>query len=433
MINESSLRAVAAASFDRVPDAIRPLSDFYCFANIPQTISMLLTGAPLPGMSSTPLPPDVLGESAQRYDCVILFLIDALGWRFLAPRLEHDPFLQRFVREGVVSQLTTQFPSTTAAHVTTIHTGFPVGESGIFEWFYYEPLVDDIIAPLLFSFSRDRVRDGLSRTGVAPERFYPTTTIYQHLQQHGISSYVSGHSSYAQSPYSQIVTDGATPLLYNTLSESLVNLADHMLTQRTPAYYLFYYGGIDSICHEYGPDAPQTQAEIDLFLMAAEHIFYRALAGKYPQKTLLLLTADHGQIAINPKETIYLNQLFPRLERYLKTNRTGQLLVPAGSSRDMFLYINDDDLDEAIAYLRDGLAGRATVHRVADLQQQGIFGSAPISETLSQRLGNLLILPNPNESVWWYEPGLFESRFLGHHGGLTREEMEIGLLALPCS
>ena len=30
----------------------------------------------------------------------------------------------------------------------------------------------------------------------------------------------------------------------------------------------------------------------------------------------------------------------------------------------------------------------------------------------------------------WYEPGKFEQKYYGHHGGLTPQEMEIPLLAL---
>ena len=53
----------------------------------------------------------------------------------------------------MVEKLTAQFPSTTAAQITTIHTGQTVGEHGLFEWNYYEPVLDAVIAPLLFSFA----------------------------------------------------------------------------------------------------------------------------------------------------------------------------------------------------------------------------------------------------------------------------------------
>jgi hypothetical protein len=43
------------------------------------------------------------------------------------------------------------------------------------------------------------------------------------------------------------------------------------------------------------------------------------------------------------------------------------------------------------------------------------------------RLGNLVILPYEQESVWWYEKG-FEQKHYGHHGGLTPQEAEIPLL-----
>ena len=86
------------------------------------------------------------------YDAVVLFLVDGFGWRFFE-RFQDAPFLKRMARQGRVEKLTSQFPSTTAAHLTTIHTGWNVGQTGVHEWIYYEPVADAIIAPLLFSYS----------------------------------------------------------------------------------------------------------------------------------------------------------------------------------------------------------------------------------------------------------------------------------------
>ncbi len=45
-------------------------------------------------------------------------------------------------------------------------------------------------------------------------------------------------------------------------------------------------------------------------------------------------------------------------------------------------------------------------------------------------MGNLVILAYKGESVWWYQKNRFEQKFYGHHGGLTKEEMEIPLILL---
>lgn len=137
------------------------------------------------------------------------------------------------------------------------------------------------------------------------------------------------------------------------------------------------------------------------------------------------MTADHGQVEIDPKTTIYLNtdSRFAGVERLLKSNRDGQLLVPAGSARDMFLYIKDELLDEAQSFLTSRLDGRADVVKTEYLLNEGYFGSE-ISSRLRERVGNLVILPYRHESVWWYEKNKFEQRFYGHHGGLTPQEME---------
>lgn len=48
---------------------------------------------------------------------------------------------------------------------------------------------------------------------------------------------------------------------------------------------------------------------------------------------------------------------------------------------------------------------------------------------IQQVVGDLVILSYKGESVWWYERGRYEQGYYGHHGGLTREEMETVLLA----
>src|SRR6266702_1475387 len=75
MLNTTSLQAVSNSTFSE--RFVKPLYDSYCFSNIPQTIEFLLTGE---GQSGLPL--DVFGSLPTRYDKVILFFVDAFGWRF---------------------------------------------------------------------------------------------------------------------------------------------------------------------------------------------------------------------------------------------------------------------------------------------------------------------------------------------------------------
>ncbi len=359
-----------------------------------------------------------------QYDAVVLFLVDGLGWRFIE-RFQDAPFVKRLTCDGMVEKLTSQFPSTTAAHVTTIHTGEPVGESGVYEWFYYEPLLDRVIAPLLFSFAGELQRDTLKGLADA-KKLYPTKTIYNAWRNDGIESHVFGVRDYTPSTYSNVVMKGAKLNSFKTLSEALVNLGLLLEKQTKPTYVHLYFDKIDSLCHEYGPDAPQTEAEIETFFLIMEHYFTRIFPrGK---RVLFLMTADHGSTEVDPKTTVFLNTdaRFAGVERFFKSNRKGELLVPAGSPRDMFLYVKDELLDEAQDFLASRLTGKAEVVKVHELIQEGYFGPT-ISPKFRGRVGNLVILSHRYESVWWYVKEKFEQKYYGHHGGLTPQEMEIPL------
>jgi predicted AlkP superfamily pyrophosphatase or phosphodiesterase len=394
---------------------IRPRYGEGCFADLPQTIRHLLTGQGASGL--------VEG----RYDKVVLFFLDAFGWRFFAPRRDRYPFLQYFDERGSAQQITAQFPSTTSAHVTCIQTGLPPAQSGVFEWQYYEPEVDEIIKPLVFALADSPDRGSLQ---IEPGRILPPGTLYQDLATQGITSYVFQPAEHFKSPYTQWTFRGAKQRPYRTLPSALTSLRLLLDEVEGPAYFFLYFDGIDMVGHEYGPETPPFDAEVDAFLTIADRLFLSQVAGKHDD-TLLLVTADHGMIEVDPKTTVYIDERreFKGYERYLRRNGKGVLLAPAGSARDMFLYIEDGLVDEAQAFFAERLEGCAEVRWVAEMTAEGYFGPGPVSAAFRARAGDLVILPYEGETVWWWGGGNCEQKFYGNHGGLTRDEMETPLLA----
>ena len=383
------------------------------FADLPQRIEALLTGP-------------------EKWERLVLILIDGFGSRFVE-KFGDAPFLKRMRRDGSLETLTAQFPSTTAAEITTIHTGLPVGEHGVFEWYYYEPSLEAVINPLLFSFAGTAERDTLKAAGARPRRLLPATSLYRRLKKHGVSARIYQHREYTPSSFSDVVFSGATAYGYRTLPEAFVNLGEALSRQAAPAYFFLYYDRLDLISHIYGPESPQVGAEADSLLQVLEGVFMRSVAGR-AKRTLLLLTADHGQVETDPATTIYLNRepRFAGLESYLKTDGQGRPLVPAGSCRDFFLYVREGLVDEAQAFLAARLEGQSEVRKVTELADQGYFGPQ-VSPVFRGRAGDLVILPEARASVWWYEKDRFEQRYYGHHGGLTRQEIEIPLISCDIS
>lgn len=398
----------------------------YNFSGIPGTVISALT----PETPEHILPDDALEGLSNKYDKVVVFLLDAFGWEsFLEARKRND-FLNGLCGKGNVLKLATQFPSATACNITTLNTSLGVADHGVYEWFYYEPKVGEIISPLLYSYGdgikdRDSLKKDLS---VKPSDIYPAQTLYGRLLQHGVMSYTFQSVDYAVSTYSDVVFRGAQRYGYITPAGGLVNLADAVVDKPKKAYYYYYFDQIDSLSHVYGPGSRELKAEIDAFFYMLEDAFWNEVKNKV-DRTLFILTADHGQIAINPKKCVYLNLEFPDIVGRIKKSKSGRPLEPAGSCRDMFLYIEEGWLDETLELLSGKLKDTALVIKTRELIDDGYFLQKHVSEALAGRLGNLVVLPYEGESVWWYEKDRFEIDLLGHHGGLTPQEMEIPFLA----
>jgi hypothetical protein len=386
-------------------DFVRPDHGERCFDAIPALVERLLAD----------------GRPAK----VALVLVDGLGWRLTDRHADH-PFLRRCAREGTVERWTAQFPSTTTAATATIHTGLPVAEHGLYEWFIYEPTLDRLICPLMFSFAGDAERNTLFALG--PERALALlpdlTTIYRRLDADGVRCHAFQSDRYTPGTVSDIAFAGARVHPFGQPAAGLAELAG-VLAGPGPLYCFAYIDEVDAVAHEHGPGSPQVAARVGITLDALETLA-QAAAGSGAE---LLVTADHGLVEVDPAKTVYVNLAWPGIAGLLRTGADGRPLAPAGSARDLFLHARPGCVDELVLGLRELLGERALVAAVADLVADGLFG-ARVGERLRARLADVAVLARAANTTWWYEEGRFVHRFRGHHGGLTADEMEIPLIRL---
>jgi Type I phosphodiesterase / nucleotide pyrophosphatase len=349
------------------------------FPDVPATVERLLAG----------------GERER----VGVVLLDAFGRRFLERHADH-PFLRRLT----VTEIATQFPPTTTAHVTTMHTGRPVGAHGLYEWNIYEPALDAVVIPILHAGSAG------GALPIDPATFIDGPTLYERLD---VPSTVLHPSSFSPSTYDGVFTVGARLQPYATFPDGVDGLFDAL---ERGGYAYLYWDRIDLLGHLHGPASPEFDAAAIAALDALE-AGLREIPG-----ALLLVTADHGQVAVDPARVDYLDELWPELTGLLAQR-------PAGSSRDVFLHTQPGAAGEVVAGLSERVD--ADVRLVADMVADGLFGH--VRPRLRERLADVCVLPADGRTAWLRRFAGRPQSFLGHHGGLHRDEVDTWVGALDYS
>jgi hypothetical protein len=334
---------------------------------------------------------------------IALVLLDAFGLRFLERHDDHP-----LVRRLDVTPLETQTPSTTTAHIPTLHFGMPVTEHGLYEWNLYEPSLDDVIVPFLFARAGDPP-GALLKEGFDPRQLSPGSSLYLRLEQHGIRSATYGPDRIAGSPFGTIALEGSSTHPFPDLATGARELAAAMADPDGPHYATLYWDVVDAIGHLHGPSSPEFDASARDALDALEPL--TRLDG-----VTVLFTADHGQVDVAPDRVDYLDELWPELPRWLAQR-------PAGSSRDVFLHTVPGAAETVIAGLAERLGDRAQVRPA-----EGLF--AAIGPALRARMADVCVLPAAGRTAWLRSAPNVAATFRGHHGGLHPDETETWVGAL---
>jgi len=411
MINDHSLK-----NFKPLADGLlRPIYRDYSFANLPATLHFLLTGETIGEL----LPKDCFGGGYPTPDRIVLLFIDSFGWQFWQRYAERSTLMQRVIREGTLTPISALFPSTTSAAVTTLNLGNLPAQHGVYEWNIYLPKVGETIQSLPYS---TLGKNAVSCSDLGHDiraMIAEQPTFHQRLAQHSVRSVQLSHRNYAFSDYNRIVSAGAEIKTHSTLPEALTHLREFIENTSDKALINLYWAGLDHAAHIFGPGSPVHEAEVTSFWLTVDAL----LADLRSKNTLLLITADHGQVGVDAAKTIYVNEICPVLNDCLAKSPTGQVILPNGSPRDMFLHITDNRRAEVFKLLTERLDGIAVVLTVDDAVREGLFGQCSIEPEIRTRLGDILVLPFSDHFVWWREGGILENEFHGHHGGLAQDEL----------
>ncbi len=410
-------------SLELPPEWIAPNYNGRSIANVSASIIQLFGGS----VSTPPLDAAITRKLFDGVERLVLVVVDALGYQRLLHTLQDNPRngLASLIREGGrLVPLTSVFPSTTTAALTSLWTGYTPVEHGFLGYQLF--LRDFGVRADMIYFSpvatRRLGRDQLLEAGLDPEQFLATPTLAQTLASVGVPVYHLLEYPFVHSGLSRVQLHGAKERRGFVNTSDLWVVLREWLEEHSPqrAVYAVYWSAIDAIAHYYGPSFEGIDAEINNFAYSLEREFLRELSPEARAGTLFLLTADHGQMDAPPQHIISLRD-HPELRGHL-------LMDFAGEPRAAYFYCRNGAVEAARQYLETHLAAQFFVLDSQVALDAGLFGSGARAPQARDRIGDLIVLPRADYSLVGGQDGEAKP-LLGRHGGLSSEEMLVPLLA----
>ncbi|MEJ2732408.1 MAG: alkaline phosphatase family protein [Anaerolineae bacterium] len=407
---------------------VSPHYDSLSIANVPTTIATLLGSSPstpsehvLPGALPS-LPYELWADWVPGLRRVVLVILDALGYRMLQGMLARGEGKTFFdlAEAGLMVPLTSVFPSTTDAALVSLSTGRPPAAHGWLAYTMYLREVGIAANAILLCPVWTRKADLLLDWGLKLETLIPIPTMAERLTAMGVTTGAVFSTHFQGTGFSTMLYRGVAEIRGHIHASDFWGQLRHLLaeTRGQPAVLTAYWSGLDTLAHAYGPDTDLCRAEF----RTVSHLLAQELLDSLPHQdregTLLLITADHGQIHI-PSEHILTASKDATLSRHL--------MVPiVGESRAAFVYPRPGRAEAIRSYLTSTHPGWFTVLDSAEVLEAGLMGR-PISDETYARAGELLVLPNGDHALQQVLPSV---PLVGRHGGLTQEEMLVPLLGV---
>ncbi|MBT4096204.1 MAG: hypothetical protein HOM68_10730 [Gemmatimonadetes bacterium] len=405
------------ASFDiALASGERVLPDYDGGSIVNVTASILQSFGckpPSPPLRSDLLDPNLLSDAAGGVVCLV---VDALGLAQLQAGLAagRAPHVQQLVDNGGAPRaLTSIFPSTTTAALTSLATAHPPSGHGILGHVLWLDEVQSTCNVLHFA------PVGRPTEPIDDEILRCQPTIHETLMRVGVPSFAVTAAAYEGTAFTGLLQRGSRFLGYQTQSQipALLEQALSAAANEGRCFVGMYWPHIDTIAHLNGPDLPTAHSEASALELEFVDLMIGHVARICRQhRCALVITADHGQTRLDPQQGCVLPaNLLSKLHHR-----------PTGGRRAAYLACDD------VQRLHDaGISQAADLLPMDAVVEAGWFGG-PLSSSFRQRIGNWLALAHDGVQ-FLIDDGDGVHPMLGGHAGLTPAEMQVPLLVVPAS
>ncbi len=347
-------------------------------------------GGVLPALQA-PVAPDWLPGVAAFASRVVVLVLDGLGEEIRRANAEHLPVMSAM--EG--SAITCGVPSTTATGLPCITTGLTPAEHGLLG--YRIGLEQGVLNVLRWRMDGGRKGpDAKVLQPVAAFNGRPVPTVVRaefegtgftdaHLAGGGLRGY-------------------QTPAVLRTQVQAAL-AADARVVYA-------YYDGIDKVAHAHGLTGPAFTAELrDADRLVGE------LLDLLPRDGALVITADHGHVAVGPDGI----RSTEEVDRFVRRH--------AGESRFRSLYARPNKSEDLLKACMDSYGDVSWVFSREELFDDGWLGPGGPAHH-RRRVGDVVLAPFAD--VGFSDPATpREDLMASRHGSLTEAEMLVPLIAAP--
>lgn len=339
----------------------------------------------------------------KKYKNVVLVILDGMGEHILK-NLSKDGFFTKHK----VSTITSVYPSTTTAAITTYYSGKSPLETGWIAWSQYFKEYGRAVDML--SHKESYLREDLSSAKIDVfKQVIGYETVFEKIEK--ASPKVNAY---------EIMPDYAERRSKRSLrANNIEEICEHIkliCSNNSQNFIMAYCDNPDGLLHKFGCNSKEAE---DMIKEAEKRI--EKMREELSEETLIIISADHGHKDINK---VYDLLEYPEIQDCL--------IMPASlESRTVAFWVKEDKREIFEKLFKENFSEDFLLLSKDEVLQKNLLGYGEKHKKIDDFIGNYLAL-SISGSIIRLQTFLAEGKKVkkSTHCGLTKEEMEVPLIII---
>ena len=340
----------------------------------------------------------------KRYKNVIFFVLDGMGEHIL-----NGASMNGYFNKNKIDCVTSVYPSTTTAALTTYYSGRPPYETGWIAWSQYFKEYGRAIN--MFSHKESYMDEPLKKPKIDVfETDMHYKSVYERIEEASpdVKAFEIG-PEYAE-------RRGKRSIIADNIDELISSIND-VCTMPGEKFILAYSDNPDGLLHKYGTDSEEARG----FIKEAEEKI-KKMKENLPEDTIIIISADHGHKNI---EKAYTLLDYPEILECL-------IMPPSLESRVINFWVKDE-MKEVFEERFNKQFGNEfwLISKDDFLNKYKFLGSGEKHRKIDDFIGNYVAMSVAGSMIR-IETFLVEGKPVkkSTHCGLTKDEMEVPVIVL---